>query len=81
MSRTEPCLDVTLLLPFLLISLNSTSVVYFLSVKNNKSNCVLFASVIICLIMTKVHSEFFQGMYYWSFKNILIFSCEKLGFV
>lgn len=26
-----------------------------------------------------MHSEFFQGMYYWSFKNILIFSCEKLG--
>lgn len=82
MWRTEPC-RITLLLPFLLINLNSASLcsVFFLSMKNNRKHFIWFAYVQICLIMTKVHSEFFQGMYYWSFKNILSFSCENLGFV
>lgn len=31
--------------------------------KKHQKHFVLLAYVLICLIMTKVHSEFFQGMY------------------
>lgn len=79
--RTEPC-HVTLLLPFLLISLNLASLCsVFSSCRKPQKKFCFISYVLMCLIMTKVHSEFFQGMYYWSFKNIFSFSCEQLGFV
>lgn len=38
---------------------------------------ISFASVLVCLITTKVHSESFQRMYPWSFKNPPTFSRES----